>query len=80
MIVNLYNKDVAQEFGYDLGEAKPIPTRNIFYPIKYELPLHYFGNRLSYLKQIWGRTSTQLVSEAIYQILSKWESGIPPGE
>lgn len=76
-IVNLYNKDVAQEFGYDLGEAKPILTLNLFYPIKYESPLHCFGNRLSYLKQIWWRTPTEVVSEAIYQILRKWESGIP---
>lgn len=77
MIVNLYNKDVAQEFGYDLDKVRTIPTLNIIYPIKYELPLHYFGNRLSYLKQIWGRTSSQVVDEAINRILSKWESGIP---
>lgn len=77
MIVNLYNRDVAQEFGYDLGEAKPILTLNLFHPIKYESPLHCFGNRLSYLKQIWWRTPTEAVSEAIYQILRKWESGIP---
>ncbi|MCK4245213.1 MAG: sulfotransferase [Candidatus Omnitrophica bacterium] len=76
-IVNLYNQEVAQEFGYALGEVKPIPTLNLFCPVKYELPFHYFGNRLSYLKQIWGRTSTQVVDEAINQILSKWESGIP---
>ena len=77
MIVNLYNKDVAQEFGYDLGNVKPILTRNIIGPIKYEWPFHYFGNRLSYQKQLWHRTSTRVVSEAIHQILSKWEEGIP---
>ena len=76
MIVNLYNKDVAQEFGYDLGNVKPILTRNIICPIKYEWPFHYFRNRLSYQKQLWHRTSTRVVSEAIHQILSKWEEGI----
>ena len=76
-IVNFYNKDVAQEFGYDLGEVKPIPTLNLICPVKYESPFHYFGNRLAYLKQIWARTSSQVVDEAISQILSKWESGIP---
>lgn len=70
-------KGVAQELGYDLGDVKPILTRNIIGPIKYEWPFHYFGNRLSYLKQMWGRTSTQVVSEAIHQIPSKWESGNP---
>jgi len=76
-IVNLYNRDVAQEFGYDLGEAKPILTKNLLYPVKYELPFHFFCNRLSYLKQIWWRTPTEAASKAIYQILHKWESGIP---
>jgi hypothetical protein len=77
MIVNLYNGDVAQEFGYDLGEAKPIPALSLIRPVRYELPLHYLGNRLAYQKQIWARTSAQVVEESINQILSKWECGIP---
>ncbi|MAF85142.1 MAG: hypothetical protein CL875_03070 [Dehalococcoidales bacterium] len=81
MIVNFYNRDVAQEFGYDLGEGygnyKAIPTLSLIRPARYELPLHYLRNRLAYLKQIWTRTSAQVVEESISQILSKWECGIP---
>jgi len=77
MIVNLYNKDVSQEFGYELGEAKPIPTLRIFCPVKYEFPLHYFGNRLAYLKEMWRLTPAQVIEAASNQILSKWESGVP---
>jgi protein-tyrosine sulfotransferase len=76
-IVNLYNQDVVQKFGYSLDSVKPLRALNMIWPVKYELPFHYFGNRLSYLKQVWGRTSMQLTSEASHRILSRWESGTP---
>jgi len=76
-VVNLYNQDLVEQFGYSLDSVKPLRAVDIIRPLRYELPFHYLGTRLSYLKQVWGRTSIQLTSEAIHQILSRWESGIP---
>lgn len=66
MIVNLCNKDVAQEFGYDLGYVRPIRILDLLLPIKYEHPFHYFKNRLFYLKEVVDKSSTEIVNKTFF--------------